>query len=99
MPSKTTSKVKIEPAIKLYAARTVIVPELSFACIPHGITANLNGKRQFILPLAGVFMELHLLISAELITTDGELVTHVFNLSGSRVRVGKGQTVSQLISF
>lgn len=92
-------KIKIEPSTKLYAARTVIVPELSFACIPHGIAADLDGRRKFILPLAGVFMERHLLISAELINTDGELITHVFNLSGSRVRVGKGQSVSQLISF
>ncbi len=93
------SKKKPEPIVKLYATRTVIVPELSFAVIPHGLMGNPRGPRQFIAPLQGVFMERHLLVSLEIITDEGELITHVFNLSASRVRVGKGEAVSQLVTF
>lgn len=97
---KPTNKVVMScRKYPLEASRTVIVPELSFAVIPHGIHLGPGQELVVLIAEDNVFVDKHLLVSVELVTRGEEITTKVFNLSSKRVRLPKGSIVSQLVTL
>lgn len=80
----------------LPAQRVTWLFPLVFTTIPHGLYIKDAADLALILPKKGVFMSRSLWIGVE--RAEGyELVTHVFNMSKTRVRLIKGESISELV--
>lgn len=69
---------------------------LRFTAIPHGLYASGATDLAVILPLKGAFMDRSLWVGVERVE-DGEIITHVFNMGEKRVRLVKGDCISELV--
>lgn len=85
-----------DKTVALRATSTITIPALCCGTIPHKMELRRNGRVVLLVAAAGVFMTRSLLVDACLVD-DGELFTHVFNLSKRNVKVRKGEVISYLV--
>jgi len=82
--------------VNLPAERPVFCPPLAYALVPHGLTLTALEGIALILAIKGISLSKALWISVER-AEDGELTTTVFNMGTTRVRIAKGECVSELV--
>ena len=84
-------------AVPLPAIASIDVPPLCCAVIPHGLLIETDGPVVKVSE-PHIFMERSLLVETCLVR-DGEVTTAVFNLSGERRRIRKGDVISRLVGL
>jgi hypothetical protein len=94
------TSVVLDTPYVLEAKHTVIIPALCLGTIPHGVhlESSCSGAACFVMLIG----EPDLIVSHNLIVVprpvpEGDVVTYVFNLSNSQLRIRKGEVISRLI--
>ncbi len=84
------------PTFELHAEKAIYVSPLCSAVIPHATFLKTCNDPVMVISKAGVFMGRGLLVE-NTIVREGKLQTNVFNITNERVKVRRGECISQLI--